>query len=83
MTGAHGSPAQRGALRTFAVLAAVTLIAVAAFGWWASHQGYISLFGEDCSDEGFVGTPTYKELVETYGKSPYCARDYLGDTWLP
>lgn len=62
-------------LVTTVVLAIVVILIV------ASHQGYVSLRGENCSDEGYT-TTSYDELVEKHGKTPYCARLHLGETWL-
>ncbi len=68
--------------RTAAVLIASVVLAVVVVFVWASQQGYVSLRGQDCTDEGYNPTPSYDELVEEHGKTPYCARLYLGETWF-
>jgi len=51
-------------------------------GFWADRRGYISIFGGACTDQGFDPVPSYDELVEQYGLSPYCARQQRGETWF-
>jgi hypothetical protein len=69
-------------MRVLAALVVAGLVALATFAWWADQQGYISITGESCSDEGYFPEPTYEELRNKYGKSPFCARLYLDETWF-
>ena len=73
---------RRMAVRVLAALIVASLVALAALAWWADQQGYVSITGESCTDEGHHPTPTYEELRTKYGKSPYCARLYLDETWF-
>ncbi len=52
--------------------------------WWATSQGFLRpLTGIGCTDEGYPDPmPSYDELVEDYGKHPYCARHARGETWF-
>ena len=70
------------AVRVLAAVVAAAFVALATFAWWADAQGYISITGESCTDEGYSPEPTYEELRNKYGKSPYCARLYLNETWF-
>lgn len=69
-------------MRVFAAVFVATLVVLATFVWWADEQGYLSLTGEACTDEGYSPEPTYDELRNKYGKSPYCARVYLDEAWF-
>lgn len=69
-------------MRVFAAVIVATLVVLDTIVWWADEQGYISLTGEACTDEGYSPKPTYEELRDKYGKSPYCARVYLDETWF-
>lgn len=79
-------PAEAEARRRWRIVIAIavsTLAVLAAFGWWASHEGYVTWFGTACTDEGFVGpTPSYEDMITKYGMSPYCAREARGETWF-
>lgn len=52
---------------------------------WAGSQGYVPPLwgGGGCTDEGYPSPmPSFDELVEDYGKSPYCARDARDEAWF-
>jgi hypothetical protein len=69
-------------VRVLAVVVAAAFVELATFAWWADAQGYISITGESCTDEGYFPEPTYEELRNKHGKSSYCARLYLNETWF-
>ena len=70
-------------VRLLAVFLALTcLVAVISVGWWAERHGYISIFGEACTDQGFDEPPSFDELVNDMGFSPYCARRIRDETWF-
>ncbi len=51
-------------------------------GFWASRQGYVAWFGAACTDEGYGDPPpSFDELVNEHGLSPYCARYVRDETW--
>jgi hypothetical protein len=72
----------RRARRVVSVLVAVVILTLGLGIWWANTQGFIAVTGADCTAEGYRPLPSYDELVNDYGKSPYCARDAHGDTWF-
>lgn len=81
-SGYAGAPTGRGKRRAVG-LVTVALACLGVFLWWASSQGFIALGGVGCTDEGYPDPmPSYAELVEEYGKSPYCARHARGETWF-
>lgn len=62
---------------------ALVVLALGVGIWWADSQGFIAFGGVGCSDEGYPDPmPSYDELVDDYGKSPYCARHARGETWF-
>lgn len=65
-------------------LALALLLATGA--WWAGSRGYIPPFwqgGWGCSDVGYPSPPpSFDDLVNEYGESPYCARLVRGEAWF-
>lgn len=81
-SGYAGAPTGRAKGRAVG-LVVVVAACLGLFLWWASSQGFIALGGTGCSDEGYPDPmPSYAELVEDHGKSPYCARHARGETWF-
>lgn len=69
--------------RRAAVVSVVAVVVLLLVGWWATARGYIPpLTGATCDDMVYPGDPDFDTLVDEYGLPPYCARDYVGGTWL-
>lgn len=72
--------------RRIALGGLVLAIFVAMAVWWAGSRGYIPPVWEGgwgCSDVGYPSPPpSFDELVDAYGESPYCARRARGEEWL-
>ncbi|MDQ3541754.1 MAG: hypothetical protein M3440_13825, partial [Chloroflexota bacterium] len=54
--------------------------------WWAASQGYVPPLwegGVGRTSEGYPSPmPSFNELVEEYGKSPYCTRVARDEAWF-
>ena len=72
--------------RRIALGGLVLLIVLAIGVWWAGSRGYIPPMWEGgwgCSDVGYPSPPpSFDELVNEYGESPYCARRVRGEEWF-
>lgn len=72
--------------RRVALVAFPLALGLAVGVWWAGSQGYIPPVWEGgwgCSDVGYSSPPpSFKELVEEYDESPYCARRVRDEVWL-
>ena len=75
-----------GGVRRVAFGALVLLFVVGVAAWWAGSRGYIPPVwngGWGCTDVGYPSpVPSFDELVNDYGESPYCARRVLGEEWF-
>ena len=77
-----GSPSGR-AKRLAVLVGLLLVLSVSAGLWWANHEGYVRDLNQGCSDEGYPDPmPSYDELVNDYGKDPYCARLARGEAWF-
>ncbi len=77
-----GSPSGR-AKRLAVFVTLVLVLTVSAGLWWANSQGYVPDLRQGCTDEGYpVPMPSFDELVNDYGKDPYCARRARGEAWF-
>lgn len=77
-----GSPSGR-AKRLAVLVGLLLVLSVSAGLWWANSQGYVPDLGQGCTDEGYpVPMPSYEELVNDYGKDPYCAREARDEAWF-
>lgn len=59
-------------------------LAVVVVGWWGIRHGYLApepRVGGACVFNTYYHQPTYDELVNEYGYSPFCARVELNETW--
>jgi hypothetical protein len=68
-------------------LGGLVLAIVLALGvWWAGSRGYVPPMWEGswgCSDVGYPNPPpSFDELVNKHGESPYCARRVRGEEWF-
>ena len=64
----------------------VVAIALAMAVWWAGSRGYIPPVWEGgwgCADVGYPSPPpSFSELINEHGESPYCARSVRGEEWF-
>lgn len=82
----QAGPSRTGARR---IVRGGTVLAVGlALGgvWWAGSRGYVPPVWEGgwgCSDVGYPSPPpSFEELVDDYGESPYCARRVRDEAWF-
>lgn len=72
--------------RRVAVVAFLSALALVAGVCWLGSQGYTPPVWEGswgCSDVGYPSPPpSYEDLVEIYGESPYCARRVRDEAWF-
>lgn len=77
-------PKSRTQIVSFVAVSIALGLAVGA--WWTGSRGFMPPVWKGswgCSDVGYPSPPpSFNELVDRYGESPYCARRVRGEAWF-